>query len=62
MYVNHSGGAVGSDTIWGEIGEQFGVTSKHYYAEGYNTPKGNTPLTKQQLSESDYHLLEANKN
>lgn len=61
MYVNHSGGAVGSDTIWGEIGEQFGVTSKHYYAEGYNTPKGNTPLTKQQLSESDYHLLEANK-
>lgn len=60
VYINHSGGAIGSDTLWDQIGEQFGVISKHYYAEGQNTPNGNTPLTRQQLSEADLHLIEAN--
>lgn len=29
-YVNHSGGAVGSDSYWGAIGEKYGVVSKLY--------------------------------
>lgn len=59
-FVNHSGGAKGSDTVWGEVGSEFGVTSKHYYAEGQRTPSGNTPLTKEQLAEADKHLTKAN--
>ena len=60
-FINHSGGALGSDTMWGKIGEEYGVYSKHYYAEGQKTPNGNTALGKQLLSESDVHLKEANK-
>lgn len=29
-YVNHSGGAVGSDSYWGAIGEKYGVVSQSY--------------------------------
>lgn len=29
-YVNHSGGAVGSDSYWGAIGEKYGVVSQDY--------------------------------
>ena len=29
-YVNHSGGAVGSDSYWGAIGEKYGVISQSY--------------------------------
>lgn len=61
QFINHSGGALGSDTMWGKIGEEYGVYSKHYYAEGQKTPNGNTALGKQLLSESDVHLKEANK-
>ena len=44
-YVNHSGGAVGSDTVWGEIGEKFGVKSNHYwYSE--KTPNGNSEISE----------------
>lgn len=62
QFINHSGGALGSDTMWGKIGEEYGVYSKHYYAEGQKTPNGNTALGKQLLSEADKHLKEANKN
>lgn len=61
QFINHSGGALGSDTMWGKIGEEYGVYSKHYYAEGQKTPNGNTALGKQLLSEADKHLKEANK-
>jgi hypothetical protein len=39
-YVNHSSGAVGSDSYWGAIGEKYGVVSEHYYY-GAKTPNGN---------------------
>ena len=60
-YTNHSGGAVGSDSYWGEIGEKYGVTSKHYHAQGSSTPKGNTPVSRENLLEADAHLLKANE-
>lgn len=60
-YINHSGGAIGSDSMWGTIGAEYGVISKHYYVEGQNTPSGNTAITKQQSLEADEHLMEANK-
>jgi hypothetical protein len=45
-YINHSGGAIGSDSVWGIIGKQYGVESKHYYI-GEKTPRGNTEITEQ---------------
>ena len=61
QYTNHSGGAVGSDSYWGEIGEKYGITSKHYHAQGSKTPKGNTSVSKEDLLEADIHLLKANE-
>ena len=60
-YVNHSGGATGSDTYWSKYGERYGVISKHYYREGSKTPTGNTPISDNELKEADKHLTEANK-
>lgn len=61
-YTNHSGGALGSDFYWGNIGEKYGVESKHYYGEGNKkTPFGNTPVSKSAMEEADSHLKEANK-
>lgn len=60
-YVNHSGGAKGSDSYWGEIGEKYGIKSNHYHAQGERTATGNTPLTQQQLVEADEHLRKANE-
>jgi hypothetical protein len=45
-YINHSGGAIGSDSVWGIIGKQYGVESKHYYI-GDKTPRGNTEIKEQ---------------
>jgi len=42
-YVNHSGGALGADTAWGEEGSKYGVVSRHYYF-GEKTPSGNVRL------------------
>ena len=60
-YINHSGGAYGSDFYWGNIGEKYGVESKHYYGEENKTPFGNTPVSKSAMEEADSHLKEANK-
>jgi len=60
-YINHSGGAYGSDFYWGNIGEKYGVESKHYYGEGNKTPFGNTPVSKSAMKEADSHLEKANK-
>ena len=43
-FVNHSGGAVGADSYWGRIGEQYGVVSNHYYY-GDKTPEGNFEIS-----------------
>lgn len=60
-FVNHSGGAIGSDSYWGETGEKYGVVSKHYHAEGARTPKGNTPVSRAELQDADEHLKRANE-
>ena len=58
-YVNHSGGAKGSDTAWDEIGAVYGVTSNHYYKD--KTPKGNVQITKEQYEEGLLKAKEAAK-
>ena len=60
-FINHSGGATGSDTYWSKYGERYGIVSKHYYREGSKTPTGNTPISDNELKEADKHLTEANK-
>ena len=62
--VLHSGGAVGADTVFGVIGEQYGVLKeniKHYYVEGNKTPSGNAPLTQEQANTADARLVQANQ-
>ena len=59
-YVNHSGGAVGSDSYWGAIGEKYGVVSEHYYY-GNKTPNGNHQITQEQFEEGKEHVLKANE-
>lgn len=49
-YVNHSGGAYGSDTEWGNVGKKYGVESKHYY-HGNKTPNGNTLVSEEDFNE-----------
>lgn len=50
-YVNHSGGALGSDSYWDLIGNHYGmVTNKHYYHE-HKTSRGNTQITDQDYLE-----------
>jgi hypothetical protein len=49
-YINHSGGANGSDTFWGDIGKQFGVISNHYWYKNV-TPNGNTEISKEDAIE-----------
>lgn len=43
VYTNHSGGAIGADSLWGEIGERYGINTNHYF-HGNKTPKGNTRI------------------
>lgn len=59
-YVNHSGGAVGSDSYWGSIGEKYGVKSNHYY-HGAKTPAGNVAITEEQFNEGKQKVLQANR-
>jgi hypothetical protein len=60
-YTNHSGGALGSDSLWDEIGREYGVVNHMHYYYGQKTPKGNIELTKEQLEEGWQHVLKANK-
>ena len=60
-FINHSGGAIGSDSAWDEIGKEFGmVNNKHYYY-GSKTPKGNYLLSKAEFEEGKEKVLLANK-
>ena len=59
-YVNHSGGAIGSDTEWGETGAMYGVTSRHYY-HGRKTPNGNVEITEEQFQDGVKRVLKANE-
>ena len=55
----HSGGAIGSDTFWEEIGEEFGVSTKAY---SYRTKYHESP-NKVEISDSDYEegIIQINK-
>lgn len=59
-YINHSGGAVGSDTAWDELGKPYGVISKHYW-HGRRTFNGNLEITEDEFEEGKKHVLLANK-
>ena len=59
--VNHSGGAIGADSYWGEIGNKYGVKSNHYFVEGFKTPNGNYALSAFEVEEADEHLKHANR-
>lgn len=59
-YVNHSGGAIGSDTVWGEVGGVYGVESFHYW-HGKITPNGNTEITEDEFEEGKEHVMKANE-
>jgi len=51
QFVNHSGGALGADSAWDEIGKEFGMlTNRHYYFKD-KTPKGNIEITQDQFDE-----------
>ena len=57
-FVNHSGGAVGADSYWGRIGEQYGVVSNHYYY-GDKTPEGNFEISGEDYEEGRYESAKA---
>ena len=57
-FVNHSGGAVGSDSYWGHVGEQYGVASNHYYY-GEKTPEGNFEISAEDYEEGRYESAKA---
>jgi len=57
-FVNHSGGAVGSDSYWGHVGEQYGVVSNHYYY-GEKTPEGNFEISAEDYEEGRYESAKA---
>lgn len=60
-FVNHSGGAIGSDTEWDIIGSEFGmINNKHYWTET-KTPKGNTEISKQDFEEGRFESAKAAK-
>ena len=50
QFVNHSGGAIGADSYWDEIGEKYGVVSNHYYYQD-KTPRGNTEISEEDAKE-----------
>ncbi len=51
-FVNHSGGAVGSDHAWDVESRKFGAVSKHWY-RGSRTPFGNAPMSDADFLESE---------
>lgn len=57
--ICHSGGAIGSDTYWEEIGKEYGVVTKAY---SYKT-KYHTSNSKVEISDEDYNegIIEINK-
>ena len=63
-FVNHSGGAPGSDTVWGQIAEEYGIPSRHYYhgeISSANAPLGNTQITEQDYEEGKTKAAQAAK-
>lgn len=64
-YVLHSGGAIGSDSVWGQIAEEYGIPNTpdrqmHYY-NNQPTPKGNVQISTEDYEEGRYKVAEAAK-
>lgn len=57
-YINHSGGAIGSDTWWGDIGAKYGVKSNHYYYSE-KTPNGNFEISEVDYEEGRHEAAKA---
>lgn len=63
-FVNHSGGAEGSDSIWEDIGKEFGLeTNNHYYVKGtkFKPKRGNFPISKDDYKEGRKEAAKAAK-
>lgn len=64
-YTLHSGGALGSDSMWGQIAEEYGIPNTpdrqmHYY-NNQPTPKGNVQISQEDYEEGRYKAAEAAK-
>ena len=51
MYNNHTGGAIGADSMWDEIGREFGVTNHFHYWYKKSNPKS---LPEHEITEEEY--------
>ena len=58
VFTNNSGGARGSDSYWGKVGEQFGVRSRHFY-DGERTFNGNTQISDEDRAEGQQKATQA---
>lgn len=62
-YTLHSGGAIGSDSYWGEVGARYyGVTSRHYYTgerSEHNAPLGNVEVSPKDYEEGRIEAAKA---
>lgn len=64
-YILHSGGAEGSDSMWGQIGKEYGLLTspdqqRHYY-NGDKTPLGSVQISKEDYEEGRYKVAQAAK-
>ena len=60
--VCHSGGAVGSDTYWEEIGEKYNVKTKAYsYKTKYHSIKNKVEISDSDYEEGVKEITKANK-
>ena len=61
-YTNHSGGAIGSDTIWETIGNKYGVKTIAYSFKNHTCLSKNPKiLTNEELSEGWVNVIPAAK-
>lgn len=65
-FTLHSGGAIGADFAWGNIGASYGVSGKHYFdatdaREGKKPPYGNTPITDEDRTLGERKAFHAGK-
>lgn len=65
-FTLHSGGAIGADFAWGNIGASYGVSGKHYFdatdtREGKRPPYGNIPITDEERTLGERKAFHAGK-
>lgn len=62
QYTNHSGGADGSDSVWFEFGQQYGVLDqRHYHHELEPNAVQNIKISEQEFVEGKKHVNQANE-